>query len=177
MNPLSVRRTKHMNQYENRPSLIESEPPPDIYGMFLKFLRSVASVAGVIAIILGISYAFSLLGLIRSNITSPDTAGPLIQEWAEQFGGSDLQVMIGEQNVPLALIFAIVFVGGGAFVLAWLSLALVVVGSRVLSWTLTDRAAIQKILTHTFGPAPQTPQIQQNTRAEKGRGTQHILPE
>ena len=54
--------------------------------------------------------------------------------------------------VPLARVIAVIVLGGGSLLLAWLALGIMLTGAKIVSWTAGDREAVKKILTHVFGP-------------------------
>jgi len=149
-----------MSSYDAISRRYGREDQPDGFAVLLRLLRMIAAVAGVIAIVLGIYYVVRLLGIVQSALISPAATSPLIAQWAEQLGGRELDLVVDTAVFPLALVLAFVLVGGGTALLAWLSIGLAVAGARILSWTVTDRAAMQRILSHSFGAGRPDPRSQ-----------------
>jgi hypothetical protein len=43
--------------------------------------------------------------------------------------------------------------GGGAFILALISMGIILAGAKTVSWTLGDREAVKRVLAHALGSA------------------------
>jgi hypothetical protein len=107
-------------------------------------LRATGAVLGIIAMIMGLVYATRLFAAIFAALRAPESCQTLIGTWSTAVGGDAYHC---------AQIVAIAILGGGATLLAWLSLGLVWAGAKTVSWTLSDREAVKKMLERAFGPA------------------------
>ena len=47
---------------------------------------------------------------------------------------------------------------GRGFMLTWIALGFIIAGAKVISWTLSDREAVKKLLVHAFG-STRKPQV------------------
>lgn len=118
----------------------------------LQGIRAIAAVLGVIAVIIGVVYATRTFHLIYTALSGPETFQASLDQWASAVGGKELDVVIDGSTYPGAKIVAIIVLGGGAAILAWISMGLIVTGAKAICWTLGDREAVKKILVHAFGP-------------------------
>ena len=110
------------------------------------------AILGIIAIIIGLVYGTRVFDLVLNTLHAPDSFATHLDKWVEAVGGKQLDLTVSGETVHGSRIFAIMLVGGGAIVLVWLSLGFIIVGAKTVSWTLSDREAIKKLLVHTFGP-------------------------
>lgn len=118
----------------------------------IQVLRAVGAALGIIAIIFGLSYATRLFAGIFSALRAPENCQALVDTWSAAVGGEQLDIVISGATYHCARIVAVVILGGGSMILAWLSLGLIAAGGKIVSWTLTDRAAIKRVLEQAFGP-------------------------
>ncbi|HWB10953.1 MAG TPA: hypothetical protein VG826_17125 [Pirellulales bacterium] len=114
--------------------------------------RACANLVGVIAVVAGLWLAMDLFGAVYRGLNSPENVRPLLQQWAETLGGEKLTVKIGEERYPLASLVAVLVVGAGCCVLAWLAMGVMLTGAKIITWTSSDREAIRRILQHALGP-------------------------
>jgi hypothetical protein len=117
----------------------------------LRILRAVSAVLGIIAIIIGLMYATQMFTLLFSALQEPDSIHTYLEKWTEAVGGEELDIVIDGTTYPCANAIAITVLGGIVVCLAWISMGLILTGAKVVSWTLSDREAIKKILSHAFG--------------------------
>lgn len=120
---------------------------------FLNFLRAAGALVGLVAMIIGLGYAVRIFTLISDTLTSPDGFSLYLDQWIAAAGGDELNIVVNGIQYNVAVIVTVLIVGGGTALLAWMSLAFIVTGAKAISWTLGDRAAVKKLLTHAFGPA------------------------
>lgn len=116
------------------------------------FPRLCANVVGVVAVVAGLWLAVELFGAIYRNLSAPESAGPLVKQWAETLGGDKLTVKVADQSYPLATMAATIVLGTGSCLLTWLSLGIMLAGAKIISMTSGDREAIRRILQHALGP-------------------------
>ena len=120
---------------------------------FLQLIRAVGAIFGIIVIIIGLVYATRMFGLVFSVLNSPAIFQAHLDKWVEAVGGGELDVIVAGTTYHGARMVAIMILGGGTFILAWISIGLITVGAKTVSWTLSDREAVKKLLVHAFGPA------------------------
>jgi hypothetical protein len=83
---------------------------------------------------------------------APQSFSAHLDQWIAAVGGAQLDFVIAGTTYHSANIVAIMVLGGGVTILAWISIGLVLAGAKMVSWTLGDREAIKKILAYAFGP-------------------------
>jgi hypothetical protein len=115
-------------------------------------IRAFVGILGVIAIIIGLLYAARTFHLIYSALSGPEAMHSIVARWASAVGEKEFDFVISGNTYHLANAVAIVVLGGGAVVLAWISMGLILTGTKVVSWMVGERQAIKEILTHAFGP-------------------------
>ena len=114
-------------------------------------LRLLASFVGIVAVVAGLVLAGLVFYTIYDNLTHPRDADRLISRWSDTLGGDDLVLEVRGQQYPAGELLAVLVLGGGAAILAWLALGIMVTGAKVISWTASDREAIRQILRSAFG--------------------------
>ena len=119
----------------------------------LQVIRAAGAVLGVAVIAIGLMYAARVFTAIFTVLQAPEKFQVHLDKWAMAVGGEGLDLVIAGTTYPCASIIAIAVLGGGAIVLAWISMGLVLAGAKTVSWTLSDREAVKKLLIHAFGPA------------------------
>ena len=123
-------------------------------GQFLlQVLRAVGAGLGVVAIITGLMYATRMFAVIFNALHAPEVFQAHMEKWVAAVGGAQLDVVIGGIVIHGASIFAILVLGGGAVLLAWIAMGLILAGARTMAWILGDREAVKRLLVHAFGSA------------------------
>lgn len=136
-------------------------------GQFLlQVLRAVGAVLGVIAIVTGLVYATRMFAVIFNTLHSPEVFQAHLEKWVAAVGGAQLDVVVGGIVIHVASLFAILVLGGGAAMLAWIAMGLILAGAKTMAWILGDREAVKKLLVHAFGPAGKP----EPEKAAKGSG-------
>jgi hypothetical protein len=118
----------------------------------LRLIRAFVAVLGVIAVVIGILYAARTLHLIYSALSNPESLRSILDRWASAVGGKELDVVIAGDTYRAAGVVAIVVLGAGAVVLAWMSMGLIMTGTKVVFWALGNRRAIKEAPGQPFGP-------------------------
>jgi hypothetical protein len=118
---------------------------------FLRLIRAFVAVLGVTAILIGMLYAARTLHLVYSALSSPETLRSVLDRWASAVGGKELDFVIAGTTYHAADVVAIVVLGAGAVVLAWISMGLILTGTKVVFWALGNRQGIKKVPTRPFG--------------------------
>ena len=116
-----------------------------------KIISLIATCIGLAVIIIGLNYAMDIFQLIFTILKSPASLADPIQQLASSFGGSAFDLRLENRTVPLANIMALMVYCGGALVIAWLTLALMHTGAKIVSLTAGDRSAVKQLLHHAFG--------------------------
>jgi len=133
----------------------------------LQIIRAVSAGLGVIAITIGLIYVTRIFSAVFSALQGPETFQGLLDKWIPAVGGDELDIVTsGGATYHTARLVAIIVLGGGSVVLAWISMGLILTGAKIVSWTLSDREAIKRMLVYAFGPT----RIQEQNRQGKDRG-------
>ena len=114
-------------------------------------LRLLAAAMGIVVVVIGVLFAMKMFYAIFAALQAPKDVQPLLEQWISVLGKDELDLTIGKDTLPLARILATVVLGGGAVVLTWIAMGLIVTGAKVVSWTTSDREAIKRILRDAFG--------------------------
>jgi len=129
--------------YDNSPSTLQS---------LKTFISLFASIVGIIIILYGFKLCLDIFALVYSAFTEPKQIADILNQWAQTSALESLTFTLGKQTVSLAHISAIAIGGGCALLLAFLSVAIMQTGARIVSWTNNEEEAIKKILRNAFGP-------------------------
>ena len=125
----------------------------------------VATCIGLIVILIGLKYAVDIFQLIFAILESPSQLTSAIQQTAGSIGGSAFDLRLEGRSVPLANLMALAVYCCGALLIAWLTLALMHTGAKIVSLTAGDRRAVKQLLQSAFGGSlqPKAPP-EDNTR-------------
>jgi len=130
---------------EGESSALSPELPASLARLF-------ATGLGIIAILIGLWCSTKLFYSIYDILTGPEGFEGVVQKWAEAVGGDDLTIQIEETRIPTANLAAVLVLGAGGFLLAWLAIAIMLTGAKIVSWTSSEREAVKRILEHVLGP-------------------------
>jgi hypothetical protein len=98
------------------------------------FSRLAVSAIGLIVIFMGLYLVISLSTRVYTALGNPDEMTTVLRKWTEAVGGDALIMKAGDAKYPMAQILAVAVLGGGAFFLGWLSLSVMLTGSRMITW-------------------------------------------
>jgi len=132
--------------HTNEPSsfIISESSSQSAQESFFLIIRLLTSFAGIAVLFTGLGFVILSIKKIYQAVTNPETITPIISQWVEYFG-SNLPVTNIEPLFPLEVIAAfLLFVVG--FLLASISLRLVLTGARIVVHTSTGKAAIKKMI-------------------------------
>lgn len=115
----------------------------------------IATFIGLAIIIVGLKYAIDIFQLIFTILKSPASLTVPIQQLASSIGGSAFDLKLTDRTVPLANIIALMIYSGGALLSAFLTLALMHTGAKIVSLTAGDRRAVKQLLQSAFGSSLQ----------------------
>ncbi len=110
-----------------------------------------ATAIGIIAILMGLVCAVKTFDLIFDAFKHPVIFQEAFDQWVLVVGGADLDLQLLGNPYPVARILTVIVLGGGVVLLTWLSLGIMLVGAKIVSWTSSEKEAIKKILAYTFG--------------------------
>jgi hypothetical protein len=110
-----------------------------------------ATCIGLIIIIIGLQYAMDIFQLIFTILKSPIYMTDPIKQMVDIIGGSSFDHKLVGGNAFLANITALTVYCGGILVCAWLTLALMQTGAKIVSLSVGDRSAVKKLLQSAFG--------------------------
>lgn len=133
----------------------EFEPAPASADSFNSVLetgsRVVATFLGMIVILVGLWSALKVFGALYQGVTGPQGFSKTFEGWVKVVGGEKLNVQINGNTIPLAPVLAVMLLGGGAFLLTWLAMGIMLTGAKIISWTSGDREAVKRVLEHALG--------------------------
>ncbi len=111
----------------------------------------VATCIGLIVIIIGLKYALDIFFLILAILKSPADLATPVEQIADIIRGHAFEGRAEGGTVFLANIIALTVYCCGVLLCAWLTLALMHTGARIVSLTAGDRSAVKKLLQSAFG--------------------------
>lgn len=132
-----------------------------------ELLRAVAASLGALAIVLGLGCLAWLFVLLASVLRHPEIFRSLLDKWSAAVGAEQLDVVLSETTYHPAGIVAMLILGGGCLVLAWISMGMLRAGVKTVSWILSDREAVKRLLVHAFGSAKGPNASRSTERTEK----------
>ena len=110
-------------------------------------------------IFLGVIAGYGLWGDIRNEVLPRQAVigeGSGISVPRAPDGHFYLTLDINGKPFHVANIVAVIVIGVGAMLLAWLSIAIMLTGAKIVSWTSTDREAVKRVLEHALGSKRKT---------------------
>jgi hypothetical protein len=128
--------------------------------MFESGARVLATGLGFIVVLVGLWATLQVFQTLLSVFNSPQGFEKVFAQWVDVVGGDDLDIQVNGNAAPnngkpfpMANFLAAALLGGGALLLTWLSLGIMLAGAKIITWTSGDREAVRKILQHAFGPS------------------------
>ena len=131
------------------------EPPVPVVEIIKTIISLVATCVGLVAIIIGLKYAIDIFQLLFTILKSPTYLNGPIQQLAEVIGGGAFDLSWEGRAVFLANIMALAIYCCGVLLCAWLTLALMHTGAKIVSLTAGDRSAVKKLIQSVFGNSRQ----------------------
>ena len=123
----------------------------------MQLLRAFTAILGLIGIIIGMVYVTRVFNLIYNALQAPESFQLVFEQWVSAVGDAHMEIKVGETIYPGARFAGILIIGGGTLALAWIAMAFMMAGAKMVSWSLGDRQAIKKILEHTLGSLRKNP--------------------
>ncbi len=117
----------------------------------------VAMLVGLIVIICGLKYSIDIFSYLFGAIKDPQKLEETLELWSVTLGGEAFSLSFGKKVIPLSMIMSTMVLGGGVLILAWLALAMMQTGAKIVSLTMGgDRSAVKNILQHAYGNSPRS---------------------
>lgn len=111
----------------------------------------IATCIGLAIILIGLKYTIDIFQLIFTILRSPTSLTDPVQQLASSFGGSAFDLKLTDRIVPLANILALIVYCFGIVLSAFLTMALMQTGAKIVSLTAGDRSAVKQLLRSAFG--------------------------
>ena len=111
----------------------------------------VVTCIGLAIIVIGLNYAMDIFQLIFTTLKSPQYLTDPIHQMAQIISGSALSLKLEGAGGFMINIMALAVYSGGAILCAWLTLAMMHTGAKIVSLNMGDRSAVKKILQNAFG--------------------------
>ena len=111
----------------------------------------IATCIGLAVLLIGLNYAIDIFQLIIAMLRSPSTLTEPVQQLAMTFGGSAYDLKLPDRTVPMAKIIALIIYCCGVLLSAFLTMALMQTGAKIVSLTAGDRNAVKQLLQSAFG--------------------------
>jgi TRAP-type C4-dicarboxylate transport system permease small subunit len=111
-------------------------------------VKLLAVLVGILLILVGVRYAMLTFDAIYQGIQQPATAMRIFDEWA-QFMVREMDDMAHNdalRRVENIRIVAALIVGTAGFLLAWISIQIIVAGGKIVALITSDERATRKIL-------------------------------
>jgi len=126
-------------------------------------VRIIATILGLVIIVIGLIYALRVFDLVYGSLKSPEGFGEVFARWVAAIGGEELNIEVEGEVIPLGPAFAIAIMGGGALILCWVAMGFITTGAKVIAWTVDERKAIQRLLKYAFGAHAAPPPPREET--------------
>lgn len=132
-----------------------------------KIISLIATCIGLAVLLIGLKYAIDIFQLIFTMLRSPATLTDPIQQMAATFGGNAFDLKLTDRTIPLAKIMALMVYCCGVLLSAFLTMALMQTGAKIVALTAGDRAAVKQLLQSAFGSRmqPKTPVEEKTERS------------
>lgn len=111
----------------------------------------IATCIGLAVLLIGLNYAIDVFQLIIAMLKTPSTLAEPVQQLAMTFGGNAFDLKLSDRTVPLAKIIALIIYCSGVLLSAFLTMALMQTGAKIVSLTAGDRNAVKQLLQSAFG--------------------------
>lgn len=111
----------------------------------------IATCIGLAIILIGLKYTMDIFQLLFTILKSPAALTEPVQQLAASFGGSAFDLKLTDRIVPLAKIMALIVYCFGIVLSAFLTMALMQTGAKIVSLTAGDRNAVKQLLRSAFG--------------------------
>jgi hypothetical protein len=132
--------------------MLEQEPKSSVLMELLKSLIALAAtVVGIFIIVIGIQYAVDIFQLMFSVLRQPDLLADPVERLAGVIGGKAYDIELSDRTIPVARMIALIIYCFGMFTCAFLTMALMQAGAKIISITVGDGKATRQLLRSVFG--------------------------
>lgn len=129
----------------------EDEDTLPIMEILKRIVQIAATCLGLAVIVIGIYYAMDIFHLILTMLKSPTTLAGPVRELADSFGGRAFDIKLPDRTIPTANLIALMVYCVGVLAAAFLTMALMQTGAKIVSLTASDRIAVKQMLQSAFG--------------------------
>ena len=140
--------------------------PTPVVETIKNFISLLATCIGLAIIVVGLKYTMDIFLLIFTILKTPTLLQEPVRQIAEIIGGVAFDRKMEGGTMFLANIMALTIYCCGALVCAWLTLALMQTGAKIVSLNLGDQNAVKRILQSAFGKKLQS---KENSREDQLR--------
>lgn len=116
-----------------------------------KIIGCIATCIGLAVLLIGLKYAIDIFQLIFTMLKSPLALTDPVQQLAASFGGNAFDLKLSDRTVPVAKMIALIIYCCGVLLSAFLTMALMQTGAKIVSLTAGDRNAVKQLLQSAFG--------------------------
>ena len=118
----------------------------------LKIIVScLATCIGLVVIVIGLKYAMDVFQLVFTMLHSPSALADPVEQLAASFGGNAFDIQLSDRTVPLAKMIALVIYCFGVLTCAFLTMALMQTGAKIVALTAGEKNALKQLLHSAFG--------------------------
>ena len=147
----------------------KKSPVPDAETI-KNIISFLATCIGLVVIVIGLKYAMDIFQLVFTILKSPSYMTEPIRQMADLIGGSAFDHRWEGRSVFMANMLALTVYCCGILLCAWLTLAMMHTGAKIVSLTAGDRSAVKKLLQSAFGNSLQ-PKVTAGKNDSKTRDT------
>lgn len=131
--------------------LPNKETIPPAVETIKSIISLIATCIGLVVIVIGLKYAMDIFQLIFTILKSPTYLTDPIRQMADIMAGSAFDQKWEGRSVFIANILALIVYCCGILLCAWLTLALMHTGAKIVALTAGDRNAVKNLLQNAFG--------------------------
>ncbi len=106
----------------------------------LQMIRAAGAVIGLVVMVIGVVYATQVFSMVSTALHDPGGFEAVLKPWVAAVGGDQLDLVVPDiTTYHAANLVALAVLGVGTMILVRISMGLILVGAKVLSWSLSDR--------------------------------------
>jgi len=129
----------------------EDEDTMPVMEILKRIVQLIATCLGLAIIGIGLYYAMDVFHLILTMLKSPTTLAEPVRQLADSFGGRAFDIKLSDRTIPTANLIALAVYCFGVLAGAFLTMALMQTGAKIVSLTAGDRTAVKQMLQSAFG--------------------------
>jgi len=125
--------------------IISESSSQDAQESIFLVIRLITCFAGLAVLLTGLGFVIVSIKEIYQAVINPETATPIISQWVEYFNSGGLMMNGQDMLIPAEVVATgLLFIVG--FLLASISLKLLVSGAKIISHASVGKAAISKMV-------------------------------